>query len=99
MSLKAPNALSPSRTDADKHDVFRHGPSVVVHLKEKEDLFSRLMLPFVLVIFTLRGIITAKFPLLGDEAYYWLWAKHLSLGYHDHPPLIAWLIAATTAFW
>lgn len=28
----------------------------------------------------------------GDEAYYWQWSKHLSLGYHDHPPLIAWLL-------
>ncbi|WP_224247368.1 ArnT family glycosyltransferase [Hyalangium gracile] len=29
-----------------------------------------------------------------DEAYYWQWARHLAWGYYDHPPLIAWLIAA-----
>lgn len=29
-----------------------------------------------------------------DEAYYWQWAQHLAWGYYDHPPLIAWLIAA-----
>ncbi|KFE64198.1 hypothetical protein DB31_1992 [Hyalangium minutum] len=29
-----------------------------------------------------------------DEAYYWQWARHLAWGYFDHPPLIAWLIAA-----
>lgn len=37
-------------------------------------------------------------PVIGDEAYYWLWSKHLAWGYHDHPPLIGWLIAASTAF-
>ena len=29
-----------------------------------------------------------------DEAYYWQWAQHLDWGYYDHPPLVAWLIAA-----
>ncbi len=29
-----------------------------------------------------------------DEAYYWQWAQHLAWGYYDHPPLVAWLIAA-----
>ncbi|MBU8896179.1 glycosyltransferase family 39 protein [Corallococcus sp. M34] len=29
-----------------------------------------------------------------DEAYYWQWAQHLAWGYFDHPPLVAWLIAA-----
>ena len=28
---------------------------------------------------------------LPDEAYYWLWAKHLDLSYFDHPPLSIWL--------
>ena len=31
------------------------------------------------------------FPLTADEAYYWLWAKHLSLSFVDHPPLIAYV--------
>ncbi len=35
-------------------------------------------------------------PLSADEAYYWLWSKHLALGYFDHPPMIAWLIRAGT---
>lgn len=28
-----------------------------------------------------------------DEAYYAAWARRLALGYYDHPPLTAWLIA------
>jgi 4-amino-4-deoxy-L-arabinose transferase-like glycosyltransferase len=29
------------------------------------------------------------FPLTADEAYYWLWSKHLDLSFVDHPPMIA----------
>lgn len=35
--------------------------------------------------------------LYADEAQYWVWAQDLRLGYFTKPPLIAWLIAGTTA--
>ncbi len=35
--------------------------------------------------------------LSGDEAYYWTWSQSLDTGYFDHPPGVAWLIAAGTA--
>lgn len=38
----------------------------------------------------------AKTPLAFDEAYYWQWSRHLAWGYYDHPPMIAFLIAAGT---
>ena len=34
--------------------------------------------------------------LYADEAYYWLWAQRPAAGYFDHPPLVAWLVAAGT---
>jgi 4-amino-4-deoxy-L-arabinose transferase-like glycosyltransferase len=34
---------------------------------------------------------------LPDEAYYWLWGRHLDWSYLDHPPLQAWVQAAFTA--
>jgi 4-amino-4-deoxy-L-arabinose transferase-like glycosyltransferase len=34
--------------------------------------------------------------LYPDEAQYWLWSLHPALGYYSKPPLLAWLIAATT---
>ena len=34
---------------------------------------------------------------LPDEAQYWAWSRHLAFGYFSKPPMIAWLIAATTA--
>ncbi|WP_299652871.1 glycosyltransferase family 39 protein [uncultured Jannaschia sp.] len=40
--------------------------------------------------------IAALVPLFDDEAYYALWARDLSLGYYDHPPMIAYMIRAGT---
>ncbi|MDS4019388.1 MAG: glycosyltransferase family 39 protein [Candidatus Competibacter sp.] len=34
--------------------------------------------------------------LLYEEAYYWNYAKHLDIGYLDHPPMVAWIIALFT---
>jgi hypothetical protein len=31
------------------------------------------------------------------EAYHWLYSRHLAAGYYDHPPMIGWWIAASTA--
>ncbi|HEY0382993.1 MAG TPA: glycosyltransferase family 39 protein [Candidatus Elarobacter sp.] len=48
---------------------------------------------FIVAFVTLlRGFAAWKVPLTGDEAYYWEWAKHLALGYADHPPMVAYLI-------
>jgi hypothetical protein len=32
--------------------------------------------------------------LIFDECYYWEWSLHPQLGYFDHPPMTAWLIAS-----
>jgi len=32
--------------------------------------------------------------LRGDEAYYWIYSKHLAWGYFDHPPVTALLVKA-----
>jgi 4-amino-4-deoxy-L-arabinose transferase-like glycosyltransferase len=37
-------------------------------------------------------------PLYLDEAYYWLWSKHLDIGYLDHPFVIAVMIKIATLF-
>jgi len=36
-------------------------------------------------------------PLSMDEAQYWFWSRDLGWGYFSKPPLLAWLIAATTS--
>jgi 4-amino-4-deoxy-L-arabinose transferase-like glycosyltransferase len=41
-----------------------------------------------------RLLLAALVPLTTDEAYYVDWARHLQPGYLDHPPAVAWLLAA-----
>jgi 4-amino-4-deoxy-L-arabinose transferase-like glycosyltransferase len=41
-----------------------------------------------------RLALAAAVPLTTDEAYYVDWARHLQPGYLDHPPAVAWLLAA-----
>jgi 4-amino-4-deoxy-L-arabinose transferase-like glycosyltransferase len=57
---------------------------------------ARISLALVALLLILRAVMAALLPLSADEAYYWLWSKHLAAGYYDHPPMIAWLIRAGT---
>lgn len=43
----------------------------------------------------LRLGLAAAVPLTTDEAYYVDWARHLQPAYLDHPPAVAWLMAAS----
>lgn len=45
----------------------------------------------------LRLIYAGRVELMPEEAYYWNYARHLDIGYLDHPPMVGWLIAAGTA--
>lgn len=40
-----------------------------------------------------------KIELSEDEAYQWLWSKHLALSYYSKPPLIAYTQFLGTAIW
>ena len=51
---------------------------------------------FLAVATVIRLILSFLFPLSADESYYWLWSKHLSLSYVDHPPLVAYINFLTT---
>jgi len=56
----------------------------------------RLATMIVLALVALRLAFAAVMPLAADEAYYWLWSKHLAGGYYDHPPAVAFVIRAGT---
>jgi dolichol-phosphate mannosyltransferase len=51
----------------------------------------------VIYLLVLRLVYLGQIELAPQEAYYWNYAQHLDIGYLDHPPLVAWLIAATSA--
>ena len=48
-------------------------------------------------VFLLRLVYFSLPNLIPQEAYYWNYSKHPDIGYLDHPPMVAWLIAAGTA--
>jgi 4-amino-4-deoxy-L-arabinose transferase-like glycosyltransferase len=50
----------------------------------------------ILALVALRLIAAVWTPLTFDEAYYWIWSKHLAGGYYDHPPMVALVIRAGT---
>jgi 4-amino-4-deoxy-L-arabinose transferase-like glycosyltransferase len=71
---------------------FVQGVSPARHLRDS----SRVTLCLVLLAVSaaVRLALALGTDIYFDEAYYWQWARHLDWGYYDHPPLVAWLIAA-----
>jgi hypothetical protein len=69
-----------------EHDIWAGAP------------YAAWMLAGVAAITALRLAWLALQPadLFPDEAQYWVWSQRLALGYYSKPPLVAWLIAATT---
>lgn len=56
--------------------------------------------PLVALLVALTAVrlaFAAAIPMTEDESYYAVWAQHLAAGYYDHPPMIAWWIAAGEA--
>lgn len=54
----------------------------------------------LLAVVTLARVLTLTLTPLSlhpDEAQYWAWSRELAWGYFSKPPMIAWLIATTTA--
>lgn len=51
---------------------------------------------FVVTLVLIRLVCAAAIPLTYDEAYYWMWSKHLAGGYYDHPPMVAFIIRLGT---
>lgn len=43
------------------------------------------------------GLHYSRVDLFFDESQYWAWSRELALGYFSKPPLLAWIIAATSA--
>ena len=48
------------------------------------------LLPTLILV---QWLLAVRLPIVADEAYYASWATAPALGYFDHPPMIAWLLA------
>lgn len=53
----------------------------------------RIAIILIAAITVFRFWYSTQIGLVADEAYYWLWAKHLALSYRDKGPGVAWIIA------
>lgn len=60
-------------------------------------LVATLALVGVLTAARLATLFATPLELYPDEAQYWLWSRTLDWGYYSKPPMVAWLIALTTA--
>ena len=73
-------------------------PAVAARSQPSGVAAFRLTLAIILALTAARVLFIATAPLELDfeEAQYWHWAQQLAWGYYSKPPLVAWLIAATT---
>ena len=65
-------------------------------MSPNEDRLVRNTVLTVTALVVLRLVAAAWTPLTFDEAYYWIWSKHLAFGYYDHPPGVALVIRLGT---
>ena len=63
-------------------------------LRQTSPVRLAFFLLFALTCYRLWFI--TQMQLVPDEAYYWLWSKHLAASYRDKGPAIAWTIALGT---
>jgi len=63
-------------------------------LRQTSPLRLAIFLLFALTCYRLWFI--TQIQMVPDEAYYWLWSKHLAASYRDKGPGVAWTIALGT---
>ena len=68
----------------------------VKHDTDEDHYRTGFLIWFIIACTLVRLLLVGNIPLLGAEAYYWEWSKHLSWGYFDHPPMVAYVIALFT---
>jgi 4-amino-4-deoxy-L-arabinose transferase-like glycosyltransferase len=62
-----------------------------------DPLLLTLSLVGLLTALRLGAIFVTPLDLYPDEAQYWVWSRDLAWGYYSKPPMVAWLIAGSTA--
>lgn len=58
-------------------------------------MLSLMLIGLLFIRFT--ALFVAPWGLHGDEAQYWAWSQDPAFGYFSKPPMIAWVIGATTS--
>ena len=79
--------LQPAARSGERRSLLAAEPGVA--------LLSVLLVSILAI--RIAGLALSNAELFYDEAQYWAWAQEPAFGYYTKPPLIAWLIGATTA--
>jgi len=66
---------------------------------DKQWLYAGYVLVIVLTLLRWIYLASGSINLSEDEAYQWLWSKHLALSYYSKPPLIAYTQFLGTSIW
>ena len=65
---------------------------------KNRNLFSLSVIAISIILFFIRIIFISNTLLVDDEAYYAMYARHLSWGYIDHGPVVGFVIWIFTLF-
>ena len=102
---RMPSLLNPGhRSQGNEALIFEKMPAHDQNRADSENDDSHwLRLGCIFIVLSLIGrwiyIASRVIGLSGDEAYQWLWSKHLALSYYSKPPGIAWIEFAGTSLW
>ena len=72
------------------------GQSQLVPVGGQRDNAAIIAVTLLSALALLHLWLITQLGLVADEAYYWMWSKHLAASYTDKGPAIAWIIAAGT---
>ena len=94
-------ALVPSQETDGRFSNLRSRAQGAWKLEESDPQWIRLgyLLISVLLATRLAYVLGGTIELSEDEAYQWLWSKHLALSYFSKPPLIAYTQFLGTSIW
>lgn len=71
--------------------------SILLSYWRARPVLSFTLFAFALTALRLAVLFVSEANLGPDEAQYWIWSREPAFGYYSKPPLIAWIIAGTTA--
>lgn len=57
---------------------------------------TKWVLLIIALNFLIKAVVASMLELGNDEVYYWTYALYPDLSHFDHPPMVGWLIQATT---
>ncbi len=91
---RLPSLLNPTSVPIDPQSTVPDP-----RLADKQWLRLGYALIFIELAINLAYIASGKISLSEDEAYRWVWSKHLALSYYSKPPLIVYTQFLSTSLW